>query len=96
MLAVVIEITSYLHHVTPTKYENRETIETKDTCFWEERFIDRSFLLLEILKAEILWPPPPPPPPPPQPPVTPFLPPHGKTSLKRPWGIELSPQHRVI
>ena len=58
MLAVVIEITSYLHHVTPTKYENRETIETKDTCFWEERFIDRSFLLLEILKAEILCPPP--------------------------------------
>ena len=56
MLAVVIEITSYLHHVTPTKYENRETIETKDTCFWEERFIDRSFLLLEILKAEILCP----------------------------------------
>ena len=67
MLAVVIEITSYLHHVTPTKYENRETIETKDTCFWEERFIDRSFLLLEILKAEILCPPPPPPRPPPPP-----------------------------
>ena len=56
MLAVVIEITSYLHHVTQTKYENRETIEAKDTCFWEEPFIDRSFLLLEILKAETLCP----------------------------------------
>ena len=26
-------------------------METKDTCFCEESFIDRSFLVLEILRA---------------------------------------------
>ena len=39
-----------LHHVTQTKLENRQTIETKDTCLGEESFMDRSFLVLEILR----------------------------------------------
>ena len=43
---MVIEITSYLHHVTQTKPENRQTMETKDMYFCEESFIDRSFLAL--------------------------------------------------
>ena len=45
---VVIEMTSYSDHVTQTKHENRETMETKDICFCEESSIDRSFLVLEI------------------------------------------------
>ena len=28
-------------------------METKDACFSEERFIDRSFLVLEILRGEL-------------------------------------------
>ena len=33
------------HHVTQTEHKNRQTMETKDTCFYEESFIDRSFLV---------------------------------------------------
>ena len=43
-------MTSYSHQLTQTKHKNRQTIETKDTCFSEENFIDRSFLVLEILR----------------------------------------------
>ena len=39
--------------MTQTKHENRQTMETKDTCFCEESFIDRSFLVLEILIPNI-------------------------------------------
>ena len=38
---IEIEMTSYSHHVTQTKLENRQTMETKGTCFCEESFIDR-------------------------------------------------------
>ena len=44
-------MTSYSHHVTQTKHESRQTTGTKDTCYCEERFIDRSFLVLEILSG---------------------------------------------
>ena len=44
-------MTSYLHHVTQTKHENRQTMGSKDTRYCEERFIDRSFLVLEILSG---------------------------------------------
>ena len=54
---VVIEMTSYSDHVTQTKHENRETMETKDICFCEESSIDRSFLVLEILSGSNLCPP---------------------------------------
>ena len=40
---MVIEMTSYSNHVTPTKNENKQKIETKYKCFCEESFIDRSF-----------------------------------------------------
>ena len=30
-------------------------METKDTCFCEENFIDRSFLVLEILRGGVRW-----------------------------------------
>ena len=43
-------MTSYSHQLTQTKHKNRQTIETKDTCFSEENFIDRSFLVLEVLR----------------------------------------------
>ena len=42
---VIIEITSYPHHVTQTKHEKWQLMEAKDTCFCEESFIDRSFLV---------------------------------------------------
>ena len=35
-------------------------METKDTCFCEECLIDRSFLVLKILRMPPLPPPPPP------------------------------------
>ena len=41
-------MTSWSHHVMETKHENKQTMETKDRCFCEESFIDRSFLILEI------------------------------------------------
>ena len=44
-------MTSYSHHATQTKHENRQTKGTKDTHYCEERFIDRSFLVLEILSG---------------------------------------------
>ena len=47
---IEIEMTSYSHHVTQTKHENRQTMETKGICFLEESFIDRSFIVLEILR----------------------------------------------
>ena len=34
-----------------TQHENRQTIKTKDTCFCEESFIDRLFLVLKILRS---------------------------------------------
>ena len=34
-----------------TKHENRQTIETMGTWFSEESFIDKSFLLLGILRG---------------------------------------------
>ena len=37
-------------YVTQTKPENRQTMKIMDTCFCEESFIDRSFLVLEILR----------------------------------------------
>ena len=49
---VVIEMTSESHHMTQIKHENRQAMETKDTCFCEVSFIDRSFLVLEILRGE--------------------------------------------
>ena len=33
-------------------------MEAKDTCFYEESFIDRSFLVLEILRGGTLCSPP--------------------------------------
>ena len=36
--------------MTQTKHENRQIMETKDICFCEESFIDRSFLVLTILR----------------------------------------------
>ena len=64
-------MTSYSHQLTQTKHKNRQTIETKDTCFSEENFIDRSFLVLEILREGGGG----------------FEPPcpHGYTSQKSPW-----------
>ena len=47
---VAIEMTLYSHHLTQTKHENRQSMETKGTCFLEESFIDRSFIVLEILR----------------------------------------------
>ena len=47
---VVIEMTSYLHHVTQTKHENKQSMEIKDLCFCQESFIDRSCLVLEIVR----------------------------------------------
>ena len=44
-------MTSYSHQATQTKHENRQTMGTKDTCYCDERFIDRSFLVLEILSG---------------------------------------------
>ena len=38
------------YHVTQTKHENRQIMEKMDTCFCKESFIDRSFLVLEILR----------------------------------------------
>ena len=38
---MVKEITSKLDYVTQTKRENRQTMETKYTCFCEESFTDR-------------------------------------------------------
>ena len=40
---VVTEMTSWSHHVTQSKHKNRQTMEAKDSCFCEERFIDGSF-----------------------------------------------------
>ena len=37
--------------VTMAQHENRQTIKTKDTCFCEESFIDRLFLVLKILRS---------------------------------------------
>ena len=48
---VVIEMTSQLHQVTQTKHKNKQTMETKETCFCKQSFIDRSFLVLEILRG---------------------------------------------
>ena len=48
---VVIEMTSYSHHMTQTKHKNRQAMETNDTCFCEESFIDRLFLVWEILRG---------------------------------------------
>ena len=38
--------------MSATEHENRQTMEIKDTCLCEERFIDRSILVTEILKGE--------------------------------------------
>ena len=46
-------MTSLSHHVSQTKHKNRQTMETKDTCFYEGSFIDRSFLVLEILRGAL-------------------------------------------
>ena len=54
---VVIGMTSQSHHVTQARHESRETIKTKDICFCEESFIDRSFLVLEILRRGDFVPP---------------------------------------
>ena len=42
-------MTPYSHHATQTKHVNRQTMGTKDTRYCEERFIDRSFLVLDTL-----------------------------------------------
>ena len=60
---MVIEMTSYLHHVVQPKHKNRQRMEAKDICFCGESFSNRSFLVLEILREGIYAPPPPPPPP---------------------------------
>ena len=39
--------------MTQTKHKNSQTVETKDACFCEESFIDRSFLVLDILKEAL-------------------------------------------
>ena len=44
--------------MTQTKHENKQKTETTDTCFCEKSFIDRSFLVLEILKGAPCAPPP--------------------------------------
>ena len=72
--------------MSATEHENRQTMETKDTCLCEERFIDRSILVSEILKGEgkgalCATPAPTPPPPPP---------PYGYTSHISPWRIGFS------
>ena len=51
-------MTSHLHHMTQTKHKNRQTMETRDTCFCGESFIDRSFLVLEILRGHFVHSPP--------------------------------------
>ena len=43
-------MTSWSNRMTQTKHENVQIMETKDTYFCEESFIDRSFLILTILK----------------------------------------------
>ena len=48
---LVIEMTSYSHHATKIKHENRPKMRTKDTCYYEKRFIDKSFLVFEILSG---------------------------------------------
>ena len=52
-------MTSYLYHVTQIKPKNKQAIETKDTCFCKENFIDRSFLVFKSL-SEVLCDPSPP------------------------------------
>ena len=44
------------YHMTQTKHENKQTMDTTDTCFREKSFIDRSSLGLEILKGGTLCP----------------------------------------
>ena len=44
-------MTSYSYHVAQTKQKNKQTMETKDACYCEESFIDRSYLVLEILRG---------------------------------------------
>ena len=36
--------------MTETKHENKQTVEINNTCFCEESLIDKSFLVLEILR----------------------------------------------
>ena len=55
-LQVVIEIRSQSHHITQTKHKNKQTMETKDTFFCQESFIDRFFLVLEILRVALCGP----------------------------------------
>ena len=43
--------------MTQTKHENEQTMETKDTCFRKGSFIDRSFLVLKILRGQFALPP---------------------------------------
>ena len=57
---VVVEMTSRLHHVTQSKHENRQVIETKDRYFCNKAFIDRLFLVSEVLRGATLCPLPPP------------------------------------
>ena len=42
--------------MTQTKHKNSQRVETKDACFCEESFIDRSFLVLGILKGALCAP----------------------------------------
>ena len=46
---VVLEMTSYLYHVTKSEHENKETIKTNHPYFCEENVIDKSFSVFEIL-----------------------------------------------
>ena len=46
---VIIEMSWYSYHMTQTKHENMQTMETTDTGFFEKSFIDISFLVLKVL-----------------------------------------------
>ena len=46
---VVLEMTSYLYLLTKSKHENKKTIKTYHPYFCEENFIDKLFLVFEIL-----------------------------------------------
>ena len=50
---VVLEMTSYLYQVTKSKLENKKTIKRNHPYLCEENFIDKSFLVFEILTGDM-------------------------------------------
>ena len=53
---MVIEMTSQLNHVRQTKHENRQKMETKDTCFCEEKNFKKKKTLWPLFMDEVQLP----------------------------------------